>query len=166
MLVKLQSISDLGTKQLIYKEVFFKELIEEIADNHSVELVQRKVVFQYEVNNGKAFFSYPAMIRIILENLIENAIQFAGMENPFVKISVNDNKRNLIIEVQDNGQGIHQEYQDRVFDMYFRANERSKGNGLGLYIVKKAVEKLNGKISFQSKYASGSQFSIRLPKGP
>ena len=56
MLVKLQSISDLGTKQLIYKEVFFKELIEEIADNHSVELAQRKVAFQYEVNNGKAFF--------------------------------------------------------------------------------------------------------------
>ena len=53
----------------------------------------------------------------------------------------------VTIEIQDNGQGIAKELQDQIFDMYYRANERSKGNGLGLYIVKKAVEKLDGAIS-------------------
>jgi hypothetical protein len=55
------------------------------------------------------------------------------------------------------------EYKSRIFDMYFRANERSKGNGLGLYIAKKAVEKLNGKIRVISTYLEGSIFTIELP---
>jgi len=49
--------------------------------------------------------------------------------------------------------------------MYFRANERSKGNGLGLYIAGKAAEKLNGHIHFNSQYGSGSSFIVELPNG-
>jgi signal transduction histidine kinase len=67
------------------------------------------------------------------------------------------------LEVEDNGQGIDPQFQDRIFDMYFRGNERSKGNGLGLYIVKKAVEKLNGQVTFTSVYGKGSTFSVSFP---
>ncbi len=165
MLVKLQSISDLGTQQLVYKEVFVKELVGEIAGNYESELVKRQISFHDEINSNGSFFSYPAMVRIILENLIENAIHFAGMEKPYIKVGAYDQGADLIIEVTDNGHGIHAEYHDRVFDMYFRGSEHSKGNGLGLYIVKKAVEKLSGKISFQSSYGLGSTFIITLPRG-
>jgi signal transduction histidine kinase len=67
------------------------------------------------------------------------------------------------LEVEDNGQGIGEQYQPMIFDMYFRGNDRSKGNGLGLYIVKKAVEKLNGTVSFTSSFGQGTVFSIDLP---
>jgi signal transduction histidine kinase len=70
---------------------------------------------------------------------------------------------NLI--VSDNGQGIDAAYHHRIFDMYFRANERSKGNGLGLYITKKAVEKLNGEISFESAAGHGCVFKVIVPSG-
>ena len=66
------------------------------------------------------------------------------------------------MEIQDNVEGILPEYQERMFEMYFRANERSKGNGLGLYIVKKAVEKLGGTITVASELHQGSSFSIRF----
>jgi len=65
--------------------------------------------------------------------------------------------------VKDNGQGIDPAYQSHIFDMYFRANYLSKGNGLGLYIVKKAVEKLEGKIFFESQLGKGTEFKIVLP---
>ena len=69
------------------------------------------------------------------------------------------------MEVQDNGEGIPEEFKDRIFEMYFRANERSKGNGLGLYIVKKAVEKLGGTIGLKSELYTGSTFTISFYLG-
>jgi len=147
----------------VYKEVFLRELVEDIANHYKVELAEREIAFRFDIPDNQTFFSYPAMVRIILENLIENAVQFAGMDKPYIQIMTREAGRDIVLEISDNGQGIHAEYQDRVFDMYFRANERSKGNGLGLYIVRKAVEKLGGKISFQSQYGSGSVFTIILP---
>jgi signal transduction histidine kinase len=112
--------------------------------------------------HGK-FLSYPAMVRIMIENLIENAVFFSSVNQPYIKMKAVQIGDSLTIEIEDNGQGIPEEYQRQIFDMYFRANERSKGNGLGLYIVKKAVEKLDGTISFESVLAKGSTFTIILP---
>ncbi|HEY3430053.1 MAG TPA: HAMP domain-containing sensor histidine kinase, partial [Cyclobacteriaceae bacterium] len=67
------------------------------------------------------------------------------------------------IKIEDQGQGIEPEYMDRVFDMYFRANERSKGNGLGLYIVKKVTEKLQGTVHLTSTRSVGTTVTIFIP---
>jgi signal transduction histidine kinase len=69
----------------------------------------------------------------------------------------------VVIDLEDNGQGIRKEYHEQIFDMYFRASERSKGNGLGLYIVKKAVEKLDGSITVSSIAGAGTTFTVMLP---
>jgi len=163
MLVKLQSISDVGAQQLVYKEVFVKEIVDSVCDGFSEELKQRNIKVSCSVELEVSFFSYPAMFKTIIENLIENAIFFSGFVQPFIKVRAYplDGLVNLVVE--DNGQGIDPQYQDRIFDMYFRGNERSKGNGLGLYIVKKAVEKLNGQITFSSDYGKGSSFLISFP---
>jgi len=163
MLQKLQSISDVGSQQMVYKEVFLKELTEEILDSFSRQLQQKKIAVHQEMNESTSLVSYPAMVKIIIENLIENAIHFAGVENPFINVRASVNSETATIEVEDNGQGIMDEYKSRIFEMYFRANENSKGNGLGLYIAKKAAEKLNGHINFSSNYAKGTLFSVILP---
>jgi len=69
----------------------------------------------------------------------------------------------VVIKIKDNGQGIDPTLQEKVFEMYFRGNERSKGNGLGLYIVKKAVEKLNGDVELISSVGGGATFKVVLP---
>lgn len=163
MLLKLQSISDVGAQQMVYKEVFLKELIEEVLNRFSDYLQQKKIAVRFSINENHTLVSYPAMIKIIVENLIENAIHFCGTENPFVHIKAMVHEDAATIEVEDNGQGIMDEYQSRIFEMYFRANEHSKGNGLGLYIAKKAAEKLNGNIHFTSKQFAGSLFTVSLP---
>lgn len=164
MLIKLQSISDLGTQQLVYKEVMIKGIFNTVCDNFRDELRNKNIKTSAEINLHEPFISYPAMVKIIIENLVENAIHFCGVEKPFIRLKTSQSGNYITIDVQDNGQGIPKEFQDQIFDMYFRANERSKGNGLGLYIVKKAVEKLEGSISLSSIPLVGTTFTIMLPR--
>ncbi|MBL7856459.1 MAG: tetratricopeptide repeat protein [Cyclobacteriaceae bacterium] len=163
MLVKLQSISDVGAQELVYKEVLVKEIFENVCSDFRDELKRKNIQTSIEVNLRESFVSYPAMVKIIMGNLIENGINFSGMQQPYIKMKAFRKDHELILQVSDNGQGIEQQYQDRIFEMYFRGNERSKGNGLGLYIVKKAVEKLQGTITLESTWGKGSIFTVQLP---
>jgi signal transduction histidine kinase len=70
------------------------------------------------------------------------------------------------LTISDNGIGISPEQQPKVFDMFHRATEISTGSGLGLFIVKEVVDKLNGQISLQSVFGKGSTFSISIPNAP
>lgn len=163
MLYKLQSISDVGSQQMVFKEVFLTELVNEILDGFTRLIQQKKITVHTEIHEEAPLVSYPAMVKIIVENLIENAIHFSAYENPTVTIRATINVNMATLSVEDNGQGILEEYKPRIFEMYFRANENSKGNGLGLYIAKKAVEKLNGHIRVTSTHAKGSEFTVELP---
>ncbi|HEY0740198.1 MAG TPA: tetratricopeptide repeat protein [Chryseosolibacter sp.] len=164
MLVKLQSISDVGSQQLVYKEVFIKDIFDTVCDSFRDEIHRKNIKTSCEFRVQDAFISYPAMVKIIIENLVENAIQFSSTEKPFIKLKAFQMGDYLTLEIQDNGQGIGKEFQDQIFDMYYRANERSKGNGLGLYIVKKAVEKLDGSITVSSIPQVGTTFTVMLPR--
>ncbi len=164
MLMKLQSVSDLGSQELIFKEVFIKELFELAVGKFYDDWTAKNIDFQVEVQLQNHFHSYPALIKIAIENLIENAIQFCTPEKPRIALKAFEAEGAVVIEVSDNGQGISEQYHHRIFDMYFRGSERSKGNGLGLFIVKKVVEKLNGRIVFQSKLYHGSTFTMILPR--
>jgi signal transduction histidine kinase len=163
MLVKLQSISDVGGQELVYKEIFLKEIFDTVCDTFREDLQRRNIKTFCEIDLKESFYSYPALLRIIIENLVENSIFFSGVEDPNIHFKAHRQESNVIIEVRDNGEGIGKEYLDRIFEMYFRANERSKGNGLGLYIVSKAVEKLSGQLSLQSEAHKGSVFTITFP---
>lgn len=163
MLVKLQSISDVGSQQLVYKEVLLKELFDSVCDTFRSEIHRKHITTSCDIRIKDAFISYPAMVHIIMENLVENAIQFCGTEKPFIRFTAVQTSDYITLELQDNGQGIPKEFHDQVFDMYFRGNERSKGNGLGLYIVKKAVQKLDGSVSFSSIIMGGTTFTVMLP---
>lgn len=163
MLIKLQSISDVGAQQLVYKEVFIEEIYLNICDDFREEILAKGIKTFCEVSLHEPFISYPAMVRIILENMVENAINFSTPVNPFIRLQVHQQNDECVMILEDNGQGILKEYHERVFEMYFRASDRSKGNGLGLYIVRKAVEKLNGSITLEASVNEGSRFIIRLP---
>jgi signal transduction histidine kinase len=101
---------------------------------------------------------------VIIENLVENSIHFASPVNPKISLVVRDSDEFITMELTDNGHGIDPQLQPRIFDMYFRASHYSKGNGLGLYIVKKAAQKLGGEISLVSELDRGSTFTIVLPR--
>lgn len=163
MLIKLQSISDVGAQQLVYKEVLLQEILADIAGSFRYELEHRGVRIETDIRLVRSFVSYPAMVKIIVENLVENAIYFCGTYDPYVRVTAYEDHDKVVIEVRDNGQGIDPQYYGRIFEMYFRGNERSKGNGLGLYIVRKAVEKLHGTVGLETVPMGGSLFRVHLP---
>lgn len=164
MLIKLQSISDVGTQELHYRSVMIKEIFDAVCDNYRSEIERKKIIVTSDVQLTRPFFSYPVLIKVILENLLENSIQFCSMIDPKIQFSATESEDYIILEIADNGHGIPAEYHHQIFEMYFRGSHYSKGNGLGLYIVKKAVEKLSGEIMFKSEVDRGTVFSIRLPR--
>lgn len=163
MLIKLQSISDVGAHQFVYREISMQNIYESACDTFREAIDQFGIRVTIQVGVVNSFQSYPAFLKIIVENLVENAIQFRGRKDPFILLSAQEKDEGLQITIQDNGQGIEDEYQSKVFDMFFRGNEQSKGNGLGLYIVKKAVEKLKGNLSIKSTYQYGTTFTVWFP---
>lgn len=110
------------------------------------------------------FYSDPARLQIIFQNIISNAVRyFDKWKESYLKISIDANEQHASIVLEDNGIGISKEYLDKIFKMFFRASANSKGSGLGLYIVKSAVEKLNGKIEVESVLGEGTTFKVMIP---
>ncbi len=111
------------------------------------------------------FTSDLTRVRIILNNLISNAIKYRSLsrEQSFIAVEVVATNDKAIITVEDNGEGIPQAKLSNIFDMFFRATENSQGSGLGLYIVKNVIDKLGGKISVDSKENQGTIFKVELP---
>lgn len=106
-------------------------------------------------------------LHIVLSNLIENACKYS----PFcgkVDVNVEELNEKIKIEVADEGEGIDIEYQKQIFKKFYRLGEeekrKSKGSGLGLYLVKSFTDYLKGEISILSNKAKGSVFILLIPK--
>jgi signal transduction histidine kinase len=103
------------------------------------------------------------ILRIILENLVENAMNYKRENRASILIEIFESNREINIKFEDNGIGIDESYFNRIFDMYFRGTELSRGNGLGLYVVKSGIEKLGGRIQLKSEPGNFTRFEISYP---
>jgi PAS domain S-box-containing protein len=136
------------------------ESIESLRYMEEAEKVKISVTVQGEIG----FYSDPRRVLVIFNNLISNAIRYYdSWKESFLNIKVEVTESESIISFADNGIGIAEEFQDKIFKMFFRASFESKGSGLGLYIVKNTIDKLSGKISVSSKLGEGTIFTIVLP---
>ena len=100
-----------------------------------------------------------------MQNIIENSIKYQNpnISDAYVKITINElSPEKIQIIISDNGLGIDPSIQCKIFDMYFKGNHDSKGSGLGLYLVKKSIEKLDAEITFTSALKIGTTFIINL----
>lgn len=127
------------------------------------------VDFKVEIKVMEEFYSSHNLINSIFQNLLHNVVKYQKStlerENPNALIQVSSFEEGIKIKVKDNGQGIHRDRLDKVFDLCYRANYGDEpGTGLGLYIVKNIVKDLGGKISVESELNEGTCFEIVLPK--
>jgi signal transduction histidine kinase len=101
----------------------------------------------------------------ILHQLILNAIQFADSSKPVQTVSVKTIVKDKVLEIDisDNGIGIEESVKPKIFDLYYRGSDTSKGSGLGLFVVKNAVEKLDGTISVKSQVGVGTSVVVGIP---
>jgi hypothetical protein len=122
-----------------------------------------KVSFKREIETDTPYYTEWTLLNAIVQNLIENAVKYCRTDNPYVHITVRTNQNGLEIKVKDNGSGIPEEYQSRIFEMFYRANQHAPGSGLGLYILKRSIDRLHGTIEVESKVGEGSCFTVKLP---
>jgi PAS domain S-box-containing protein len=103
-------------------------------------------------------------LRLVFANIISNAYKYY---NPHVKshlkVKINVKPLQATVVFSDNGIGIKKEYLNKIFNMFFRATEKSEGSGLGMYIVKQAIDKLKGTIAINSEYGKGTEIKIVIP---
>lgn len=139
-------------------------MAEEISNRLRFMPEWQNISFRVSVRQKSPFYTDAGMLRSVLQNLMENAVKYKNEKVvPKIRISVIIQKKVVEILVKDNGIGIPEEQQERIFEMFYRAHQKASGTGLGLYIVKSSVEKLGGIISLQSKEGQGSLFRITLP---
>ncbi len=155
-----------NTRQEVrHEEIDVRQAICEVAEALKYAQGQANVEVSINVPEGLRITSDLTRLKVVLNNVIGNALKYHDPLKPVSKIEIMTEAEGgfLQIEVRDNGQGIPAQYHDRVFDMFFRASENSQGSGLGLYIVKETLAKLKGSIRLNSTPGQGSSFFIILP---
>ena len=144
----------------------FSDLMIEIMENLEFSANKAGVKLDFPVDVRNEIYCDRQRLKVILNNLIENAIKYHDVNKTsrFVRVKLESQPGQFIIRISDNGIGIKSEYQDKIYNMFFRATERSDGSGLGLYIVKETLEKLNGTILLYSDEGIGSKFELKIPQ--
>jgi len=143
----------------------FKEIVDEVLDDlkYFASANNLKIVKCFE--DTDVLNSDFHRIKIVLSNLISNAIKYRDIkkDESFIKIKFRKNGVSSVIEVEDNGIGIPVAHKEKIFEMFFRGTTKSEGSGLGLFIVKDIVEKLKGEISLNGDEHCTTIFTIMLP---
>jgi signal transduction histidine kinase len=163
IITSLINLTQLNHADLQRQRIDFESMIDDCIDSLRGLSNFDELTFREIVQPGLEFYSEWALLNAIFQNLIENAIKYARRNDPYVQIKVFEEPPCLVIEVEDNGQGIPDEYQGRIFEMFFRATQNASGTGLGLYILKRSVDRLKGSVDFKSSIGAGSLFTVKLP---
>ena len=143
-------------------------LVKELIDQYRLQYASQMIQWDVKGKGGESMHSNKPIIEKALRNLMENAVKYGG-KNIFIRLRQENNKINL--EIGDDGRGIPEKYQSKVFAKFFRVPDKLdqhnvKGFGLGLYIVKSSLKKIGGKITLvKSQEGFGTTFLITFPHG-
>ena len=155
---------ELGTLVVEPEILNLKSIAEETIDELEGKISGKKLKVSKKFTGDMKYKSDVKLIGIIFQNLLSNVVKYTP-EGGKVGLTVSVG-RELKIVVSDTGCGIPKRQQSEVFDKLFRAKNARKvdpdGTGLGIYLVKKIVDHLGGKISFKSEEGKGSVFEVRL----
>lgn len=152
----------------VKENIHINGLVSQIADTFKVQALKQNAVIDVHAENPNLYLNADRQwISGIIYNLLENAIKYADKNHTQIDLYLSQNQGDIEIKIKDNGPGIAQEYQSKIFEKFYRIPQGNvhtiKGHGLGLAFVKKLVEEMGGKISLFSVLGKGSEFSITLP---
>ena len=150
-------------KELVPLKQFITELISSFVSNETAGK-NIQIREEYQISEDYSYMIDPIQFARAINNLLNNSVKYCE-NDPVIKVQIIlDNE--LEIRIEDNGIGIIEEHEKKVFDKFFRAENpvKTKGLGLGLYIVKRIIENHNGSIRLESLWGKGTTAIINLPK--
>lgn len=146
-------------------EIDFEKLLNESLESFEYYENADQIDFSVKTEQEGTFIGDESRLKIILNNLISNAIKYQRQEESHKKVELRATAVNgsASIEVVDNGIGIEPGKEQDIFSMFNHSNAKNAGSGIGLYIVKETLDKLSGSIEVESQPGKGSKFIIKIP---
>lgn len=164
ILSRLLMIYDINHHNMVWEKVTLKRKIQSELEKLRNENDHFKIRFHFDIEDGLTCETDLVLFGIVIRNMFDNALFFRDKKEISVKIEASKvYYEKLMIRISDNGVGIPPSARDKVFDMFFHGAARSGGTGLGLYMAKKAVERLGGGIRLASGEPKNTAFEIVLP---
>lgn len=119
---------------------------------------------QLELTGSQMIATDPERLHTVLTNILSNSIKYHNdnQKNRWIRVESTRGDSGITLIISDNGLGIEQKHLPRIFEMFYRANQSSNGSGLGLYLVKDALEVMGGTIEIQSEKGVGTDFKLFL----
>ncbi len=150
----------------VLQEFSLYSMTEQVIEGLKYMENMQEIRIENKLDRGLNVVTDPGRLKIVMNNLIGNAVKYhnPAQDDPFIRIALSEESGLFHISISDNGQGIHKEIQKKIFDMFYRGHENSKGSGLGLYIAREMIRKLDGDIELFSERGVGSTFTVILPK--
>jgi len=147
------------------EEVDMHEVTEEVLAGMQFMDGSEKVEKRLNFDMQCPLYTDKNRMKVILNNLLSNAVKYRNIkeEHQFVSVDATVTVDKVVITISDNGIGITPQYQEKIFDMFYRATTQGSGSGLGLYILKETLNKINGKISVISTPNVGTTFKVEIP---
>jgi signal transduction histidine kinase len=141
-----------------------REMVQEIFDDLKF-MAKVPIHFQIEVEGSEIIRADRKRLKTIIKNLASNAVKYSRKDavEAFVKFKMIQHHQNLELEIADNGIGIPEAEQQKIFEMFYRYAPDTNGSGLGLFIVKEVLSKICGKIELESVLDKGSVFKVMVP---
>jgi hypothetical protein len=147
------------------EKISLEYILSEVQETLRNFSIGSNVKVDLQIDDNIAWFSDQLRVKTIVTNIFSNAIKYqdSKKKNPFVKIVARVTTEYCDIVVEDNGIGIEPEFQEKIFDLFFRGTTQAHGTGLGLSIVKDTIERLKGSVKVKSAVNKGTTFFIRIP---
>lgn len=166
ILTRLLIVNRINHAELKPEVIHFEPIIQEILTLEVKKGIPAKIKVDYEVDPAVHLVSDRDLVRLILENLIDNAVKYyndSERVESFVRIQVGVQDGKVTARVIDNGVGISTMNRQKIFQMFVRASERSDTGGIGLYLAKIATEKVGGDINLISTGEKYTEFVVQFP---
>jgi PAS domain S-box-containing protein len=151
--------------EISMEEVNIRKMVDDVKEAVKYHHHANAIDFRIFINEQIPLYTDKQRLFVILNNLVSNAIKYFNQQeaHPFISIVVQINTERALIFIEDNGIGIPEAYHEKVFEMFYRASSQANGSGLGLYILKETLNRLNGKISVVSGADIGTTFIVEIP---
>jgi signal transduction histidine kinase len=166
-ILSMLTISRNARVEISIQEIRFDDLFNEIWAHYAYLSNSIHISREVKITQQAPFYSDLTRVAIIFNNLIGNSIRYADLHkpNPVIRLSIDSTETEALISIEDNGTGIRPEFMDKIYTMFFRAAEygTEAGAGLGLYIVKETLNRLNGSIRVESVFQEYTRFLIVIP---
>lgn len=159
----LLAFSKLSVSETEKTYIDLNEVVGWVQKNLNDKIEKKNV--QFDLTSLPVVFGHQFHFELLFQNIIDNGIKYNDVQNPLIKIEFEEDLMDFRIKISDNGIGISEKFQEKIFDMFSRLHtpDQYEGTGLGLSICRKIVVQYEGNISLRSAEGKGSTFILEFP---